>query len=44
MERLLKRIRRVRPEFRNSKEWFFLHDNAPAHTPVLLRVFSQENK
>jgi hypothetical protein len=32
MERLLKRIRRVRPEFHNSNEWFLLHDNVPAHT------------
>jgi hypothetical protein len=32
MELLLKRIRRVRPEFHNSKDWFLLHDNAPAHT------------
>jgi hypothetical protein len=31
MERLLKRIRRVRPEFHNSKEWFILHDSTPAH-------------
>jgi histone-lysine N-methyltransferase SETMAR len=32
MERLLKRICRVRPEFHSSKEWFLLHDNAPAYT------------
>jgi histone-lysine N-methyltransferase SETMAR len=32
MERLLKRIHHVCPEFHNSKEWFLLHDNAPAHT------------
>jgi hypothetical protein len=40
MEQLLKEIRRVHPEFHNSKEWFLLHDNAP----VLVRVFLQENK
>jgi hypothetical protein len=32
MERLLKLIHRVRPELHNSKEWFLLRDNAPAHT------------
>jgi hypothetical protein len=39
MERLLKRIRRVRPEFHNSKEWFLLHDNAPAHTAGVVARF-----
>jgi histone-lysine N-methyltransferase SETMAR len=32
MERSLKRIRCVRPEFHNSKDWFLLRDNTPAHT------------
>jgi predicted GIY-YIG superfamily endonuclease len=39
MEQLLKRIHRVRPEFHNSKEWFLLHDNAPAHTAGTLARF-----
>jgi hypothetical protein len=39
MERLLKRIRRVRPEFHNSKEWFLLHDIAPAHTAGFVARF-----
>jgi hypothetical protein len=39
MERLLKRICHVRPEFHNSKEWFLLHDNAPAHTASVVACF-----
>jgi histone-lysine N-methyltransferase SETMAR len=39
MERLLKRIRRVHPEFHNSKEWFFLHDNVPARTAGVFSRF-----
>jgi histone-lysine N-methyltransferase SETMAR len=42
MELLLKRIRRVRPEFHNSKEWFLLHDNAPAHTAGVARFLARE--
>jgi hypothetical protein len=39
MERLLKRIGRVRPEFHSSKEWLFLHDNAPAHAADVVARF-----
>jgi hypothetical protein len=39
MERLLKRIRRVHPEFHNSKEWFFLHDSAPTRTAGVFACF-----
>jgi hypothetical protein len=39
MEWLLKRIHRVHPEFHNSKEWFLLHDNAPAHTTGVVARF-----
>jgi histone-lysine N-methyltransferase SETMAR len=39
MERWLKRISRVRPEFYNSKEWFLLHDNEPAHTTGVVARF-----
>jgi hypothetical protein len=39
MEWLLKRIRRVRPEFHNSKEWFLLYDNVPAHTAGVVARF-----
>jgi predicted Abi (CAAX) family protease len=39
MEWLLKQIRRVRPEFHNSKDWFLLHDNAPDHTAGVVARF-----
>jgi hypothetical protein len=39
MEWLLKQIRCVRPKFHNSKEWFLLHDNAPAHTTSVVACF-----
>jgi histone-lysine N-methyltransferase SETMAR len=35
----MKGIRRVRPEFHNSKEWFLLLDNAPAHTAGVVARF-----
>jgi hypothetical protein len=41
MEWLLKRIRRVRPEFHNSNEWFLLHDNVPAHTAGVVRFLAK---
>ncbi|KAG5308253.1 GVQW3 protein, partial [Acromyrmex insinuator] len=36
LERLLARIRRVRPNQYKSGDWFLLHDNAPAHTAILV--------
>jgi hypothetical protein len=42
MERLLKRIHRVCPEFHNSKEWFLLHDNAPTHTAGIVRCLARK--
>lgn len=33
MDRLIKRMRRVRPE---RDEWFLLHDNAPAHSSAVV--------
>jgi hypothetical protein len=42
MERLLKRVRRIRPEFHNSKEWFFLHDSALAHTAGVGRFLARK--
>jgi hypothetical protein len=35
----LQRIRCVRPEFHNSKEWFLLHDSAPAYTAGVVARF-----
>jgi hypothetical protein len=42
MGRLLKRIRSVRPEIHNSKKWFLLHDNAPAHTAGVARFLARK--
>lgn len=39
LERLLKRIRRVRPEYSTPGSWFLLHDNAPAHRAVLVAEY-----
>lgn len=39
MERLWKRIVRVRPEYRAPGSWFLLHDNAPSHRTVAVREF-----
>jgi hypothetical protein len=42
MERLLKRICHVRPEFHNSKEWFLLHENTPANTASVGRFLARK--
>jgi hypothetical protein len=34
--RLLKRISRVRPQFRAEVSWFLLHDNAPSHSAMVV--------
>lgn len=39
MERLLARIRRVRPQFHESGDWFLLHDNAPSHSSILVKQY-----
>ena len=39
LERLWKRIRRVRPEYSAPGSWFLLHDNAPVHRPVAVQEF-----
>ena len=39
MERLLARIRRVQPEYRERGRWRLLHDNTPAHRPTLITDF-----
>lgn len=39
LTRLIARIRRVRPELYESGEWCLLHDNAPAHSSVIVRQF-----
>jgi hypothetical protein len=37
--RLLKRISRVRSQFRAEGSWFLLHDNAPSHSALVVKTF-----
>jgi hypothetical protein len=37
--RLLKRISRVRPQFPAEGSWFLLHDNAPSHSALVVKIF-----
>jgi len=39
MERLLNRIRRVRPGMCESGKWFLLHDNALSHNATIVKQF-----
>ena len=39
LNRLLQRIRRVRPEFHRTGKLMLLHDNAPAHSVIRVRQF-----
>ena len=39
LKRLRDAIRRKRPELRRSSDWFFHHDNAPAHSALRTREF-----
>ena len=39
LDRLLKRIRRVRTATFQSNEWFLLHDNAPSHNAAIVKKF-----
>ena len=43
MKRLLARIRRVRPEYRESRSWRLLHDNEPSHRSTLVTAFFIKN-
>ena len=44
LNRLLERIRRVRPELHKTGKWLLLHDNAPAHTAIRVRQFLAQKK
>ena len=44
LERLLKRVRRVRPDLYASGDWFLLHDNAPSHTAIVATQFPAKNR
>ncbi len=39
MDRLLKRIAHVCPDFHTSNDWFLLRDNAPAHNTASIHQF-----
>jgi len=39
LDRLLKRIRRVRTTIFQYSEWFLLHDNAPSHNAAIVKKF-----
>lgn len=39
MQRLVSRIRRVRPEYKHQGSWTLLHDNAPAHNATIVREY-----
>jgi len=44
MERLLNRIRRVKPGMCESGDWFLLHDNAPSHNANIVKQFLAQRK
>lgn len=43
LKRLRNSLRRKRPDLWQSGEWFFHHDNAPAHTALSVRRFLTKN-
>ena len=44
MERLLNRIRRVRPGMCELGDWSLLHDNAPSHNATIFKQFLAQRK
>ena len=44
MERIVNRIRRVRPGMCESGDWFLSHDNAPSHNATIVKqVLAKRN-
>ncbi|UYV73796.1 hypothetical protein LAZ67_11000937 [Cordylochernes scorpioides] len=43
LKRLIARIRRIRPEYRDENSWCLLHDNAPSHSSIIVRRFLAKN-
>jgi hypothetical protein len=42
MKRLIARVHHARPQLQESESWYFLHDNAPAHSSgAVSRVFGE---
>ena len=39
LNRLLQRIRRIRPELHRTGKWMLLHNNAPAHSAIRVSQF-----
>ena len=44
LKRLLHRIHRIRPEYREGGSWRLLHDNAPSHRSTLVTDFLTRNR
>ena len=44
LKRLMARIRRIRPEYRDPETWSLLHDNAPSHIPLIVRQLLARNQ
>jgi hypothetical protein len=43
IKRLVTRVHRIRPEFKESGSWYLLHDNALAHSSGFVsRVFGEK--
>jgi len=43
LKRLMSRIRRILPEYKDESSWCLLHDNAPSHTSLIVRRFLTKN-
>lgn len=44
LKRLMARIRRIRPDYRDPERWSLLHDNASSHTALIVRHFLARNQ
>ncbi|KAG5322709.1 MOS1T transposase, partial [Pseudoatta argentina] len=44
LKRLMGRIHRIRPEYRDPEDWSLLHDNAPSHTSLIVRQCLARNR
>lgn len=44
LKRLLARIHRIRPEYRDENSWCLLHDNAPSHKSLIVTRYLAKQK
>src|SRR5215813_4614297 len=44
LKRLRENVRRKRPELWKKKDWFLHHNNAPAHTSLLVKAYLAKNR